>query len=789
MKAIKQILAGIFIGICALIIGMAGYFYFNQDKIVEILIKEVNKKVNTQIDVKEVSMSFFERFPSISVKFDDVTVYGSEKTGNNIRDTLLRAGSLFFDLDLKTLITDKPQIRRLAISNGKLKLLHRTDGTTNYDILKTAEPDQKAGGSLQVDAFEINNLKVLYRDLQQKISYTNLLDRASIKGLIRDDYWSVKTEITISQTNLIPAQYNFYEQYSWEGKVQEADGLIEWNGTLEAGSQKATVHGVYNSKNNQVVASAGDLALTAHTINKILEVNGVNTFRLKGGKTQISQLRYTYKSKFDPQLSLGFNANHNTIIDQKSFELQGQGRLIYNGKNTLLRIATADVKYKSSTAHFEGSYSFPAQKIDGWSSFTADLEDFNGEEASNLPVKNFKGILDGQARINTRIKPNMQYGDLVKEGDLGFQNVSFTIAENDFRVEDLNALLDFSPRKVMIDSLDGIFNQNRLLFNGKVDNLFAYLQKSEPINIRGNVRAQHFDLGKFLLMSEDTSTNEPFRLTDDIRLDITFNAREIVQDQFKAQNFATHFRKFGRRLELENLHMHTSDGAIEAKGKLLQQQNNEWYVELAGDIKNVNVSGIFREMKNFGQKYITANNLAGNLSADVQADFVFYPNFNIRPETLYLITDLKIENGALIDYKTLEALSDYIDVEELQHVKFKRLENQISITNQKITIPYMEVRSSAIDLGLSGTHTFNNDIDYQVSVGLADVLFRKFRRKHREANVTRKNNKMMVFVDITGTTEDYKIDFSKLKRQKVEPFPEKQKIKKKKFEIEFEDLR
>ena len=107
MGAIKQILAGIIVGVFLLTAGLAGYFYFNQEKIVEILIKEVNKQINTQIDVKEVSMSFFERFPYVSVKFDQVTVHGSRKNDQMPKDTLVTAQNIYFDLDIKTLISDK----------------------------------------------------------------------------------------------------------------------------------------------------------------------------------------------------------------------------------------------------------------------------------------------------------------------------------------------------------------------------------------------------------------------------------------------------------------------------------------------------------------------------------------------------------------------------------------------------------------------------------------------------------------------------------------------------------
>ena len=220
MRAIKQILAGIFAGFVFLMLGLIGYFYFNQEKIVEILIKEVNKQVNTPIDVQEVSMSFFERFPYVSVKFDQVTIHGANKTDTKSNDTLLTAQSLFFDLDLKTLISDKPQINRLAISNGKIHITIANDGTTNYNILKSA-PSENTGkqGKLAIDAIEIEQIQVIYEDRQKGIFYVNQISEALIKGVIQKEYWQLNTDITLTQTNIIPEAYNFFEAYRWSGQI------------------------------------------------------------------------------------------------------------------------------------------------------------------------------------------------------------------------------------------------------------------------------------------------------------------------------------------------------------------------------------------------------------------------------------------------------------------------------------------------------------------------------------------------------------------------------------------
>lgn len=192
-------------------------------------------------------------------------------------------------------------------------------------------------------------------------------------------------------------------------------------------------------------------------------------------------------------------------------------------------------------------------------------------------------------------------------------------------------------------------------------------------------------------------------------------------------------------------------------------------------------------MNDFGQQFIVSDNLKGKLSAGINADFVFTPHFEIKPESIYLDANLEIDDGELINYKMLEELSDFISIDELRHIKFETLRNRITIHNKKIIIPQMQVNSSAIDIGIIGEHGFDDNINYQISVGLTDVLFGKIPRRLRKDSKRQKNKKLTLYVDVSGNIEDPEVTLSKIMRDKV---IRKDTIeeKKKKFNIEFDDL-
>ena len=135
---------------------------------------------------------------------------------------------------------------------------------------------------------------------------------------------------------------------------------------------------------------------------------------------------------------------------------------------------------------------------------------------------------------------------------------------------------------------------------------------------------------------------------------------------------------------------------------------------------------------------------------------------------LKIKSHLIIEKGELIDFKPLESLSSYVSLEELKHVKFSTLENTIDVANEIITIPTMEIKSSALSIFLSGTHTFKQDINYEVTLLLSELLSTSFRKKNTkitEFGEEKKDGKMFttVYFKMTGNTDDPKISLDKIR--------------------------
>ena len=146
-------------------------------------------------------------------------------------------------------------------------------------------------------------------------------------------------------------------------------------------------------------------------------------------------------------------------------------------------------------------------------------------------------------------------------------------------------------------------------------------------------------------------------------------------------------------------------------------------------LKNLNIHKTFQAFHHFGQDYIRAENIKGSLTGEFVLNFRMDSSGKIAPASIYNLSDFEIFDGELIQFQPMQKLSNFIRVSELKHIYFSKLENQISIQDQKVTIPEMEIQSSALNLTLSGYHQFNSTFDYRINLLLSEILSRKADNK------------------------------------------------------------
>ncbi|MBL7942213.1 MAG: hypothetical protein JNM00_05580, partial [Flavobacteriales bacterium] len=246
----------------------------------------------------------------------------------------------------------------------------------------------------------------------------------------------------------------------------------------------------------------------------------------------------------------------------------------------------------------------------------------------------------------------------------------------------------------------------------------------------------------------------------------------------------------GQRADVNPLTFRTAGGQVNSQLALTLMSDGRFSVNSMSDLSNINISQLFYEFDNFGQKTITEKHLRGAANARVHFSTPLSDDLRIDTRAMESIIDIKITNGQLIGLESLQDVAVYLRnnkwvapfvnedafAEKMKDIKFSSFENLVEIKNRKIHIPAMDIRSSAMDITVKGDHSFDQAIDYTIGFNLRDVLVRK------ERDITEADDGLgkQIFLFMRGTTvkPEFGLDHSASKEHRREELEaEKQNVK------------
>ncbi len=358
--------------------------------------------------------------------------------------------------------------------------------------------------------------------------------------------------------------------------------------------------------------------------------------------------------------------------------------------------------------------------------------------------------------------------DYLQDGTFSFEDAGIQFKNSTSSVRHISgkAILNNSIR---FDSMAVTLNGNRLLLSGTLRNLTGYLLKNGVLVSDLTVNTDNYSIN-YLLQNNNSSGSQnkkgyvslfPKRMHMNARI----HAAGFDAARFHATDLSLNVSLVGDSMYIPDFSLKFREGTI--TGNALISQNKKHVVSITCNSvsRQINIQELFTAFNNFAQNFIVDKNIKGNLNGTIGFYAQWDSTLRFLPKTLEANGKLEITDGELVQFEPMMKLSKYINVDELRVIHFKTLRNDIHIQDRTVTIPEMDIHSSAFNISAAGQQTFDNLFEYRINVLLSEVLFNKARKKKKEMDefLVEDDPKSQTTIPliIAGTPDNFYVKFDR----------------------------
>jgi hypothetical protein len=345
-------------------------------------------------------------------------------------------------------------------------------------------------------------------------------------------------------------------------------------------------------------------------------------------------------------------------------------------------------------------------------------------------VKTAFGNIKMDIHINGKLKDPKLTENINANGEIEFQNVSLVLTGKKLPLNKFNGSLILRNNDLAVSNFSGFVGNSDFMLNGFIKDISTLISsKNQKYRMQADLQSHHIDFDELLksnFASRDTTAIKTsmykFSISPKIFLDFNCEIQDIKFKRFRGRTIAGNVEIKNQIAVLNNISFSSMGGNVTMSGSVNSKRKNLVETISETTLNNINIDSIFYVFKNFNQDWLVDKNLKGQLDADINLYMNFNENLILNGQSMVADINMSIANGELNDFEPMMELSKFVEEESLEEMRFSKMTNKINIENRTIFLPEMEIRSNVSNILISGTHTFDNNIDYHLSVPLKSFI-------------------------------------------------------------------
>ena len=745
------------LGAFFLVLIIAAFLLANlyEKEIKQYAIAEINDhlKAKLKIDEDNVSFSFFKKFPKASLNFKDLLIEEENK-----KDTILFAQNFSLKFRLGSLFSGDYAVDEVNLDDAVVNLIVQENGDENYIFWKESEKKDTTESNIRFKLSEVNfnNVELKYFNKRTKIK----ADVALNKTIFTGDFSNDSSEISINSDhyiNVVSKDSTIYfkdknSKLAIEKGVFSSDLISLNKGSITVEEMEMDVNCDFYLKKKSSVIKA---------VASNVEISDV--FSLMPNEVAQELKHYATKGKVNGTIEITSKKNQKSPTITADFSVAG-GTITEHKSGVQLTNLKLEGNYSSSTNKQR------IELVTGSGNLSGGEFTLNGKiigQNSQTIVSNLKGDFDlkklveflniesvesvrGTISLNNQFRGTKQANNTLRvtefTGTAKLINASMKLkhAENSFD----NFVGDVTFNRFNSDAkFTGNYGNSDFLLSSQFSNFIPYLFNNEELKANVYLQSKLLELDKLLgnnkTSIESGKDTTGVKLPKNINATLRTNITRLIYQKHDLSNLSGTLFVANNRVKTTNLKFDGNGGSYSLEGELVKKDEQ---FDLTSKIicGQVLINDFLEKFNNFGQSTLRHEHLSGRANAFISLKAKMSKHLKLDLNTLDANTEFSISKGILKNLELFDEIGEYlksnvisrsiVKVEELSEnlktVHFSEFTNTVIIKDRKITIPNMFVKTSAMDIGLYGTQTFEDEINYGLNLRLTDILTKKKDTEH-----------------------------------------------------------
>jgi len=784
LKRIRKFILYLFLFFILLFAGGSAYLYYNQDQLIDKILTEINKSIQTPVEVSSVDINWWTDFPNISLRFQDVLI---EESLERSSFPLAKLEELALSFNTLDFLKGDYSFEKIILKRGEVTIRTTKSGERNYNILKSQNGTSKQDVNFKLKDIHIQSVQVNYVDEALGQSYLQFAHELKASLTKTEDVYHIIAEGVLKSKAIKVGEYSYFENKDIQVSAtldytQGAETIKILPSQLLLSGGDFQVEGSYDILRNYMDIKIDAIESDFTTLISLLpekyrqqlsEYESTGVAQFEGSLTGLLTAKENPKINFDFSVENAslFQAEFNTRFENLSFRGNFNNGSMQNLRTS--QVVLKDVKGNLKSKPFSASLG-----IKDFENYLINLSTEGQISAQDLftffpnhnKYKNLSGLIDFNVSLAGYLNDFKQASTASRinnSGELILSNMGGVYEDYPLPISDVNGRLMFNRNDIAINHLQGKIGDSDIELSGFFLNIFPYfLKDNQSLLIEAETISENINLNELLsgLSTAENSIEKQeesfkFALSPKLQLDLTSHISKLEFKRFEARNISGNISLSDQILEASQLGLESSGGKMTLSGKVNAKTENKILINTDANFKGLNIDSVFYTFENFQQDFLTNRHLKGKIDADVSAFILLDEKLNFQSDAFTATIEAKIEDGELNNFAPMLSLSDYVREDELTNLSFGELSNTIEIRNKVIYLPEMSIQSNVSDILLQGTHTFDQKINYRLLVPLKN--YKSNDRDEAFGAIQESGDYSNLYLKIMGTTDDFEVSWDK----------------------------